>query len=309
MIIKKRGYILMGEILSISEVMKKMQQPAHMKNSTNEEVESGLVDDPRYPPEPCPHCGRLLKYKAYSIFGKLFGTHLESCNCPGTIAERERFLQEQLEKQREEENRRRMERIERLFSQSRLGRRFRQRTFETFEIRDYNKKALEIALDYAKNFDNYKEKGEGLYITGGYGVGKTHLAAAIANYLIQNLKATVIFGNVTTLLGRIRYAYSDSSQYEEDQIMKELYDVDLLIIDDLGKEKPTEWVEEKLYTVINQRYEDYKPIVVTSNLELEVIEQRLENCGGAIVSRIIEMCRGIKIVGSDFRKEKLSGGK
>lgn len=298
----------MGEILSISEVMKKMHQPAHMKNSTNEEVESGLVDDPRCPPEPCPHCGRLLKYKAYSIFGKLFGTHLESCNCPGAIAERERFYQEQLKKQREEENRRRMERIKRLFSQSRLGRRFRERTFETFVVREHTRKAFEIALDYAKNFESYKEKGEGLFITGGYGVGKTHLAAAIANYLISNEIATVIFGNVTTLLGRIRHTYSDGSQYEEEQVMKELYDVDLLIIDDLGKEKPTEWVEEKLYTVINERYENYRPIVVTSNLKLEEIEQRLENCGGAIVSRIIEMCRGIKIVGPDFRKEKLTRG-
>jgi len=201
-----------------------------------------------------------------------------------------------------------MRKIERLFDQSRLGKRFRERTFETFEIRDYNKKALEIALDYAKNFDSHKEKGEGLFITGGYGVGKTHLAAAIANYLISNGIATVIFGNVTTLLGRIRHTYSDGSQYEEQQVMKELYDVDLLIIDDLGKEKPTEWVEEKLYTVINERYENYRPIVVTSNLELEEIEQRLENCGGAIVSRIIEMCRGIKIVGPDFRKEKLTRG-
>jgi len=296
----------MGEILSISEVLqnavKKMES---MTNSTSEN-NGNIVDDPRYPPEPCPYCGRMLKYKAYSFEGKLFGSHLEGCNCPGAEAERERFYQEQLKKQREEENRRRMERIERLFRQSKLGRRFRERTFETFVVREHTRKAFEIALDYAKNFESYKEKGEGLFITGGYGVGKTHLAAAIANYLIQNEIATVIFGNVTTLLGRIRHTYSDGSQYEEEQVMKELYDVDLLIIDDLGKEKPTEWVEEKLYTVINERYENYRPIVVTSNLELEEIEQRLENCGGAIVSRIIEMCRGIKIVGPDFRKEKLS---
>jgi len=288
--------------------MRKMHQPAPTTNSTNNEDDCGLVDDPRYEPEPCPYCGRMLKYKAYSLFGKLFGTHLERCNCPGAEAERERFYQEQLKKQRVEENRRRMERIERLFSQSRLGRRFRERTFETFVVREHTKKAFEIALDYAQNYDDYREKGEGLFITGGYGVGKTHLVAAIANYLIQNLKATVIFGNVTTLLGRIRQTYSENSQYEEEQILKELYDVDLLIIDDLGKEKPTQWVEEKLYMVINQRYENYKPIVVTSNLELEEIEQRLENCGGAIVSRIIEMCRGIKIVGPDFRKEKLTRG-
>lgn len=277
--------------------------PSSMNDSTNQRV----VEDHRYPPKPCPHCGRMLKYKAYSMFGRLFGTHLERCDCPGAKAEREKLYQEQLKKQQEEELRQKLERIERLFQQSRLGKRFRDRTFETFVVRDYNQKAFEIAQDYAKSFDKYKEKGEGLFITGGYGVGKTHLAAAIANYLIQNLKATVIFGNVTTLLGRIRQTYSENSQYEEEQILKELYDVDLLIIDDLGKEKPTEWVEEKLYTVINQRYEDYKPIVVTSNLELEEIEHRLETCGGAIVSRIIEMCRGIKMVGPDFRKEKIYG--
>lgn len=274
-------------------------------NSTNEPRE---VDDDRYPPEPCPYCGKMLKWKIYELKGFRFYSHLEECNCPGAEAERERRRQEEERRQREEEHRRRMERIERLFFQSRLGKRFRERTFDTFEVQEHTKKAYEIALDYAKNFEVYKEKGEGLFITGGYGVGKTHLAASIANYLISNEIATVIFGNVTTLLGRIRHTYSDSSQYEEEQIMKELYDVDLLIIDDLGKEKPTQWVEEKLYMVINQRYENYKPIVVTSNLELEEIEQRLENCGGAIVSRIIEMCRGIKIVGPDFRKEKLTRG-
>jgi len=272
-----------------------------MNDSTNPRV----VEDHRYPPKPCPHCGRMLKYKAYSMFGRLFGTHLERCDCPGAKAEREKLYQEQLKKQQEEELRRKMERIERLFQQSRLGKRFRDRTFEAFEISDYNRKAFEIALDYAQNFGMYKEKGEGLFITGGYGVGKTHLAAAITNYLIRSKMATVIFGNVTTLLGRLRSAYSDDSEYEETQILKELHDVDLLVIDDLGKEKPTPWVEEKLYNVVNERYENYKPIIVTSNLELEEIEQRLETCGGAIVSRIIEMCRGVKIVGPDFRKEKI----
>ena len=288
--------------------MKRANQQALTINFTNDEVDGGLVDDPRYEPEPCPYCGRILKYKAYSLFGRLFGSRLEQCDCPGAVAERERLHQEQLKRQQEEELRQRMRKIERLFDQSRLGKRFRDRTFEAFEIREYNRKAFEIALDYAQNFGRYKEKGEGLFITGGYGVGKTHLAAAITNYLIQNKMATVVFGNVTTLLGRLRSAYSDDSEYEETQILKELYDVDLLVIDDLGKEKPTEWVEEKLYTVINERYENYRPIVVTSNLELEEIEQRLENCGGAIVSRIIEMCRGIKIVGPDFRKEKLTRG-
>lgn len=288
--------------------MRRANQQALTTSSTNDGVNEGLVDDPRYEPEPCPYCGRMLKHKAYSLFGRLFGSHLEQCNCPGAVAKRERLYQEQLKRQQEEELRQRMRKIERLFDQSRLGKRFRDRTFEAFEIRDYNRKAFEIALDYAQNFGRYKEKGEGLFITGGYGVGKTHLAAAITNYLIQNLKGTVIFGNVTTLLGRLRFAYSDNSEYEETQILRELYDVDLLVIDDLGKEKPTPWVEEKLYNVVNERYENYKPIIVTSNLELEDIEQRLENCGGAIVSRIIEMCRGIKIVGPDFRKGKLSRG-
>lgn len=285
--------------------MRRANQQALTINSTNDEVDGGLVDDPRYEPEPCPYCGRILKYKAYSLFGRLFGSRLEQCDCPGAVAERERLHQEQLKRQQEEELRQRMRKIERLFDQSRLGKRFKDRTFEAFEIRDYNRKAFEIALDYAQNFDRYKEKGEGLFITGSYGVGKTHLAAAVTNYLIQNLKGTVIFGNVTTLLGRLRFAYSDDSEYEETQILKELYDVDLLVIDDLGKEKPTPWVEEKLYNVINERYENYRPIIVTSNLELEEIERRLETCGGAIVSRIIEMCRGVKIVGPDYRKERI----
>lgn len=290
----------MGEVLSIKSILGQ-EEPEHMNDSMSE------VDDDSRPPERCPHCGKALKYKKFAIGHFTFGSHLEKCDCPGAEAEREREMREKERLQQEEEARKRMKRIEELFRQSRLGLRFREKTFENYKIMPHNKKAFQTTLEYARNFAKYKEKGEGIFITGDYGTGKTHLAAAITNYLLGKY-TPVIMGNVTKLLGNIKQVYDDS-QYTEAEILKELYTVDLLVIDDLGKEKPTAWVEEKLYTVINERYENYRPIVVTSNLELEEIEQRLENCGGAIVSRIIEMCQGIKIKGPDFRKQKLEKGR
>lgn len=260
-----------------------------------------FVYDEKRAPEECHHCGRKLRWRYYLIGNTRVWLHLEPCTCEGAVLERKRKAVEEERRRREEENRQKMRRIEELFRQSRLGKRFRERTFDNFVVTTYNRKAFEVALEYAKNFSHYQKAGEGLFITGGTGTGKTHLAAAIANYLLQNL-VTVVFVNITRLLSGIKATFDESSASTEQQLVDELCRVELLVIDDLGKEKPSTWVEEKLYTIVNARYEDYKPIVITSNYSLEDIETRLENCGEAIVSRLMEMCRGLKIDGPDYRK-------
>ena len=88
---------------------------------------------------------------------------------------------------------------------------------------------------------------------GSYGTGKTHLASAIANRLLS-LGIPVIAGTLSTLLDKIKRSWQDV-KLNEYEIMKAFFDCDLLIIDDLGKEKVTDWYLERLYSIINHRYE------------------------------------------------------
>lgn len=181
-----------------------------------------------------------------------------------------------------------------------LGRRFAGRIFENFDKKD-NEVTFKICYEFAKNFKN--NKGEGLMFLGQVGTGKTHLAASISNYIITRHIIPVKFGNITTLLGEIKNTYEGDSKKAENDIIRELSDVELLVIDDLGKEKPTEWSNSIIYRIVNNRYENYKPLIVTSNYTVEELEK---NVGEATTSRIIEMCQGVRMNGRDHRKEKLS---
>jgi len=193
--------------------------------------------------------------------------------------------------------------IERLVDRSNLGRRFLNRTFNTFEKTKENELALKKAYNYAINFSKCETDGKGLLLTGNVGTGKTHLVAAIANYLMFEKYIPVKFGNVTTLLGEIKNTYNDEdSEVSEGDLIYSLSNVRLLIIDDLGKEKCTDWSNNIIYTIINNRYENYKPVIVTTNLSIAQLE---DNIGSASVSRLIEMCEGIRMDGIDFRKTKL----
>jgi len=193
--------------------------------------------------------------------------------------------------------------VERLLKKSNLGKRFMDRTFNTFNKTKENEPALKRAYDYAINFTDYEEKGKGLLLIGQVGTGKTHLTAAIANYLMFEKAIPVKFGNVTALLGEIKNSYSNEESASESELINVLSKVRLLIIDDLGKEKRTEWSNNIIYTIINNRYENYKPTIVTTNLSIKELENQI---GDASVSRLIEMCDGIKMDGLDYRKGKLA---
>ena len=91
------------------------------------------------------------------------------------------------------------------------------------------------------------------------------------------------------------------------EILQALYNVDCLVLDDLGAEKATEWVAERLYLVINQRYLSNRMTVLTSNCNPEEIEERLGEQGKRITSRVLEMCKIIQLKGEDYRVLKAKG--
>lgn len=255
----------------------------------------------------CEHCGQERKRQLFKPewSDRFIRLSPDPCECAGAVKERQ-AQSEQKEKERYAEEAKRFEStIRYLYMDSMIGERFANRTFENYRINNpEQKKAYERALKYAQNFSQYRKKGKGLFLTGTPGTGKTHLAAAIANALLKNM-TSAMFGTATTLLGRIRQSYGEDSVDSEARVLDKLTRVDLLVIDDLGKEYVKRgadgwsWVHEKLYEVINRRYEDYKPIIVTTNLSIEALEKKTDP---AIVSRIIETCSGIKCNWNDYRK-------
>lgn len=214
-----------------------------------------------------------------------------------------RFLKESIERNEREAKealmKKKQEKVLQLLEKSGLGKRFAKRTFENFRVEN---KELKEALLKSKEFTKYFPHVEkGLLFMGPVGVGKTHLAAAIANELINNLYS-VVFGNVTDLITLIRSTYSRDAEITEAEIIKTFTeDTDLLIIDDLGKENMSEYTATILYQIINRLYEHEKPLIITTNFNSSMLKRKFGEKGEAIVSRIAEMCEFIKINSDDWR--------
>jgi DNA replication protein DnaC len=136
---------------------------------------------------------------------------------------------------------------------------------------------------------------KGLYIYGGVGTGKTHIAYAIKRRY-DELRQPNLFWNMTELIDEIR---SDFNRKEKEFTGENVLDYQhLLFLDDIGAEKPTEWVEEKIYLIVNRRYNDMLPTIFTSNLNISELSDRI---GDRIASRIVEMCEIINLEGEDRR--------
>jgi DNA replication protein DnaC len=146
---------------------------------------------------------------------------------------------------------------------------FQDKTFETFdtEMRGV-KRAYHRAVEFAQRPTGW------LVFFGNYGVGKTHLASAIANELLkQNYR--VLFAVVPDLLDHLRSTFGPSSEIQYDQRFEMIRDASVLILDDLGTENTTPWAREKLFQIINHRYNGRLPTVITSNRRPEEIEPRI----------------------------------
>lgn len=182
---------------------------------------------------------------------------------------------------------------QRLREASNLGERFKGRTFASFDAKR-NKKAFETASKYANSDNLFGKSKNSLLFVGGTGTGKTHLAAAIANSLVDRGIQTR-FGTFQAHLEEIKKEFDMSGQKH---YLDDIKGSPMLIIDDLGKELKTDWTQSVLYDLVNYRYEHMLPTVITTNLSADELAN---HCGSAVWSRLYEMCDTVVMQGEDYR--------
>lgn len=190
----------------------------------------------------------------------------------------------------------RLRKIKNLSNNNGLPPLFKNKTFD-----NYNKKNNTNAYRHAQNFVATFPKTHGLLFIGSVGVGKTHLSASIVNELNKKLYSTY-FGNVVDIINFVKSTYNKNSLITElDAIDIMTKRIDLLVIDDLGKENNTEHNLALLYHIINKLYENEKPLIITTNYGARDLNKKLGERGSAIISRISSMCIPIALDGKDWR--------
>lgn len=146
----------------------------------------------------------------------------------------------------------------------------------------------------------------GLLLMGPCGVGKTHLAVATIKALIEK-GISCLFYDFRDLLKEIQNSYNPVSQSSELGVLAPIYEADVLVLDELGAMKPTDWVRDTMTQIINNRYNDHKVTILTTNYTDEPSnpneETLTDRVGVRLRSRMHEMCKTVIIKGSDYRIE------
>jgi DNA replication protein DnaC len=218
------------------------------------------------------------------------------------------------------------DRIERLFKTAQIPARYQHCTFENVEIVN---QSISGAVSDIKHFvEYYPLEKTGLLLIGRPGIGKTHLAVAAIQYLIREKGIACIFCDYRELLKEIQNTYNASVQITELEILRPIFETEVLVLDELGAIRPSDWVWDTVSHILNYRYNEKKTTIITTNftdgpsrlseeakkkpepvshsqraadwaMRDETLADRITD---RMYSRLHEMCRIIHIQGSDFRR-------
>lgn len=212
------------------------------------------------------------------------------CKCR---AEEERLKKEQMQKEEE------MRSIQKAKVSSMMDDTFRTACFANYQIRNGNERHLKVAKKYCIEFSKMYERNQGLLFWGTVGTGKSYTAACIANYLLEANTSVVM-----TSFVRILQEMQGFDREREETFTNKLNSVKLLIIDDLGAERSTDYALEKVYGIIDNRYRAKKPLILTTNLTLRQMQEATDIRYARIYDRIFEMCYPMEFSGVSWRKRE-----
>ena len=250
----------------------------NVQQEENDYIKGGLL-----------HCGKCHTPKQVRI--ELFGEErMPYCLCKCETEKRDTEIAE-LKKQKEQQ------RIRELRGMGFPDAEMQNWTFDNDD--NTNPKVSAIAHKYVENFSKLKEKGKGILFYGSVGAGKTFISACIANALIDQGYPCLVT-NFARLTNTISGMYDGKQAYIDG-----LNRFSLLVIDDLASERDTEYMNEIVFNIIDARYRSGLPLIITTNLTAQELNNPAQISKQRIYSRLLEMCIPVEISGTDRRKKKL----
>lgn len=209
-------------------------------------------------------------------------------------------VEENKRKEEEEKKRQEMQRLERLKASSLMDAKLKAARLDGYQVDGDNQKIYNLAGNYVKRFDEMYEKRQGLLFWGTVGTGKSYTAACIANELLDQM-IPVVMTSFVKILQNIQ-----GNPDEEERIMAGLNVAKLLIIDDLGAERSTDYALEKVHNIIDSRYLSGKPLILTTNMTLKDMQESEDIRYRRIYDRIFEMCFPVRFAGRSWREKAAS---
>lgn len=191
-----------------------------------------------------------------------------------------------------------------------IGEKFKAATFDTCTVLKGNARQIKICQRYAENFEELYKKNQGLLLYGDCSTGKSHVAACICNHLMKNLHPVYATSFVKLI--------DERDKVDLQSILAKMDKVELVLFDDLGAERDTSYAQELVYNLIDGRYQQKKPMIITTNLSLREMQTTTDIRYKRIYQRVLEYCYPVCFDGPSFRMreaarrfdemEKLLGG-
>ena len=192
-----------------------------------------------------------------------------------------------------------------LLDEAGIPRRYRKCDFSTFVTYENDRllRAVASARSFAAKFPSVER---GLLLIGPPGIGKTHIAVAALREVVIEKAVRGVYFDTRTLLSTIRSTFNPVTRTAEGDVLRRVMEAELLVLDDLGAERPTDWVEETMNLIVNTRYNDDRPTIFTSNYEdvpdADDLDSLLVRVGFRMYSRLREMCEFLEYDGPDYRE-------